>query len=197
MALKIVTAATEQPISLAEAKAHLRVDHSDDDTYIDAIIKAATRHAEQFMGRALMEQTWDYYLDEFPDGAIKLPMPPLSSVTGLFVRDSSGAEEEIDSDTYDVDQASEPARLVLAYGQSWPTTLEVANAVRLRFVSGYIGDDSPNSANVPSDIRAAILLIIGTLWEQRETVVIGQSVAQLPWSAEQLLRPYRVHTAIG
>lgn len=198
MALKIITPPTSYPVSLAEAKAHLRFPDTDEDALIEIYRKAATEDAENFTGRAFIDQVWDYYIDAFPTtGAIKIPKPPLIELIGVFNLDSAAAEQEFAASGYVLDSASELARLTLAYGGTWPTPLTVANAVRIRFRAGYLDDNSPQVANVPFAIKAAILLTIGTLFANRETLVTGTIATLLPWSAQQLLRPYRVHTAIG
>jgi uncharacterized phiE125 gp8 family phage protein len=197
VALKLITAAGSNPLTLAEVKAHLRVDHSDDDTLITAMLQGATAHAERFLGRALIDQTWDLYLDEFPDDdeAIEVPLPPLIAVTGVFYRATDGSEIEIDAGDYEVDTASEPGRIIV--DTSWPTPGDVANPVRVRFRAGYLDQSSPPAAAVPFDILAALKLIIGSLYEHRESVVVGSSAVSLPWGAEQLLRQHRVHTAMA
>lgn len=199
MALKLITASSNYPVSLEEAKAHLNVDFNDDDELIDIYRKAATEEAERFTGQALIDQTWDMILDAFPVGAISIPKPPLIELVGLFYRDSAGVEQEFAGAGYILDQGSdrEKARLTLAYGGTWPTPQAVANAVRLRFRTGYVDEDvSPVSGAVPYAIKAAILLGIGELYANRETVVIGQTVAMIP-TAERLLRYYRVETAFA
>lgn len=197
MGLKIVTRASVQPVSLEEVKAHLKVDFDDDDDLIESFIEAAVEHAEDFTGRALVEQVWDYFLDEFPSGAIELPKPPLISVDGVFYQ-ASGSEEQFDDASYVVDLAGEPARISLIDGGSWPTVSEQSNAVRVRFTAGYAdGDDSPPAVNVSPAIKAAIKLIVGSLYANRETVVVGQTATLIPWSAEQLLRQKRVHKAMA
>lgn len=198
MALKLVSPAETFPVTIEDAKRHLNVDFTDHDSLIEIYVAAATAHAEQFCGRAFAEQTFDYYLDAFPadGGAIKLPMPPLYSVEGVFYGPAA-SEQTFPADSYVVDRASAPGRVALVSGAAWPTLTEQANAVRIRFVAGYFLDDSPQDVLFPKDVRGAILLILGTLYANRETIVIGQSAVQLPWAAEQLLRPHRVHTAIG
>lgn len=204
MALKLVTGATVNPISLEEAKEHLRVEDDDEDTLIELLIGAATKHSEKFMGRALYAQTWDLYVDQFPGegdvypDVIKLPLSPLLDVVGVFYRDASDVEQEFAAASYLVDEASEPARLVLGNSGSWPTTRDGANAVRIRFRAGYVDNAlSPAVGAVPDDIRSAILLYLGSLYAHRETVVIGQTATAMPWGAEQLLRMNRVDLSMA
>ncbi len=206
MGLKLVIAPSTSPVSIDEAKAHLREDSDDFNTEIQAFIYAATQFVdgpEGFLGRALIDQTWDYYLDEFPCGpnlfehrrrrqAIEIPLPPLIEVIGVYYLDNSGSEQEFDAGSYTVDDASKPARIVLKSNACWPTPACEANAVRIRFRAGYLDTNSPPQANVPFPIKAAILMYIGDLYLNRENTVVGDAPAKLPWAAEQLLRPHRV-----
>lgn len=189
-AIKIVTAAAEDPISLEQAKLHLRVDDDDDDDLIEALISAATQYAEKFQGRALIEQTFDYYLDAFPIGEIQIPRPPLIEVQGVFYLDSNGDEQEFT--TFEVDTATEPGRIYLTNSGSWPTPADQLNAVRVRFRAGYLDVSSPAVANVPFTTIAAIKMIIGTLYAQRESIAIGAQITSAPWGADQLLRQNKV-----
>jgi uncharacterized phiE125 gp8 family phage protein len=199
--LKLVTPPTTLPVSLTEAKLHLREQSTDQDDLITVFLKAATQYvdgAEGFLGRALIDQTWDYFLDAFPAGAIRLPLPPLIEVIGVFYRDAAGAELELAAANYAVADISDAGIVTLAASQSWPATNGAADAVRVRFRAGFVDNGiSPPVGEVPFDIRAALLLTIGTLYANRETVVIGQSAVQIPWGAEQLLRPHRVQRAMA
>lgn len=212
-ALKLIVAPPVEPISLDLAKQHLRVDHSDDDALITQIIKAARYMVDGrdgYLGRALVQQTWELTLDRFPasatsgsfcipagsTGEIKIPLPPLQSVTSVKYDDTGGVEQTIDPTTgYDVDAVSEPGWLVPATG-GWPTgVFDGINAVRIRFVAGYLASsDSPPdlTANIPYDVKAAMLLHIGTLYNSRESIVVGTNAMPLPQAAEILLRRYRV-----
>lgn len=195
MGLKLITPPATDPITLAEAKAHLRVIDNDDDVLIAAIVKSATANAEGFLGRALVDQTWDLYLDAFPttnDLEIKIPLPPLIGVVSVNYFNSAGIETQVNSDAYYVDNASQPGWIVPTGGRSWPTTLDAINAVRVTFRAGYLDNSSPPQVAVPFDIRAGILLTVGSLYEHREQVVVGTVTAKLPWGVEQLLRPHRV-----
>lgn len=186
-ALSLVTVASEYPITLDEAKRHLVVDHDDDDDLIEEYIAAATDEAERFLGRALIDQAWDYFLDEFED-EIELPKSPLIEVVGVFYKDAAGDEQEFEA--FSVDLSS--GKIYLPTGGSWPTASSVPSAVRIRFRSGYLDTGvSPPVANVPAAIKHAIKIGVGDFYQSREPVVIGQSVSHLPtW--ERLLRRYRV-----
>lgn len=200
MGVVLVTPAAAYPVSLEEAKSHLRVGFPDDDDLIEALLQASIGYAESFTGRAFIDQTFDLFLDAFPtDGAaIRLPNPPLIEVTGIYYRDSNGDEQEFASSSYLCDTSpNDKARVQLAYGANWPTIQDRINAVRIRYRAGYLKPLSPSEAGVPQAICAAIKIILANLYEHRESVVIGQSAVEMPWSAMQLLRRYRVHTAMG
>lgn len=200
MALKLITPPVTYPVTLVEAKAHLNVDVDDDDALIEVYRKAASEDAENFTGRAFYSQVWDYYLDTFPASPIteiRIPRSPLIEIEGVFYG-GAGNEAEWSEANYTADVASELARLALPFGGSWPTVNAAANAVRVRFRAGYVDDEvSPVSGAVPYAIKAAILLTIGTLYANRETIVIGQTATLMPWASQQLLRPYRVHVGFA
>jgi uncharacterized phiE125 gp8 family phage protein len=197
MALKLITAPTVEPISLTEAKEHLRISHSDEDNIISLYIRAARQYVEGpygYLGRALVTQTWDLILDEFPDNEIKIPLPPLQAVSSVNYFDATGTELTVSTDDYYVDTASDPGWIVPV--DSWPTgVLDAVNSVRIRFVAGYpVTADSPPSltGNIPFNIRAGMLLLIGNLFENREENVAGVVVNKLPFGAQMLFRSHRV-----
>jgi uncharacterized phiE125 gp8 family phage protein len=192
MAIKLITPAATDPITLAEAKKHLRVTDDDYDAYIEALITAATRHAEEWTGRAFVDQTWEITLDTFPTNAIELAKPPLIEVVSVVYDDGDGNETTYSPSGYVVDAVSEPAWVVVSGSGNWPTVYDGINAVRVRFRAGYVdAGNSPAVGEVPKDILHAILLEVGTFYGQRETIVVGTNVAAIPaWEA--LLRSHRV-----
>src|SRR4051812_14255213 len=119
-ATRLVTAPNTEPVTLAEAKTHLRVTAADDDTYITALIKGARQHCEVVLNRALLQQDWDLFFDCFPD-VIRVPMPPLQSITSVKYIDLSGTLQTLDPTGYAVDKNFEPGRIKPAYGTSWPS----------------------------------------------------------------------------
>lgn len=187
MALKLITPATELAVSLAEAKAHLKVDIADDDTLITAFIIAATELAEQATGRAIMPQTWELTLDAFPD-AFELTRVPAVSITSLKYFDTSGTQQTLGSALYTLDNTDDfgSAFVVPVYSGVWPDTRAQINAVALRYVAGYAA-----AANVPDSIKAWIKLQVGAMYENREAEGAVQTYAL--GFADRLLDRYKVH----
>lgn len=194
MALTLITAPAVEPITMAEAREHLRVDHTDDDTMIALYISAARANAEAFLGIALVAQTWELTLDAFPADEIEITLAPLIEVTSVIYLDLNGDEQTLNASEYTVDLASVPGRI--AFVTSWPSTDDVINAVRVRFIVGHSVDSPLDLTDIP-DIKAGILLTIGTLYANRETVVAGTTAVQLPWGVEALLRPHRVRLGMA
>ncbi len=178
-----------EPLTTAQAKAHLRVDISDDDTLIDAIILAARKRLETDSSLALITQTLEMTLDCFPPGncPIQLKRPPLQSVTSIKYIDTDGVEQTWSSSLYRVDTASRPSRITPAYDESYPSTREVTGAVTIRFVAGY-GDAS---TNVPEDLIQALKMLIGHFYENREDVITGTISSQLPHAYKWLTSTHK------
>lgn len=185
MPLALVTPPTSEPVTLAEAKAHLRVTITNDDDLIDALIQAARVQAENYTGRAFVTQTWDLKLDAFPE-VIEVPLPPLISVSSVKYTDTDGVQQTLATSGYTVDTTAQPGRIVPAFDDDWPDTRGHINDVEVRFVAGY---GAP--AAVPAAIRQALLLILGELYERRENAIVGTTINPVPLSAEYLLAPYR------
>lgn len=187
MALKLITAPSEEPITLTQAKAHCRVDGSDEDAlFTGVIIPAARRAAEHRTGHAIVTQTWELALDAFPAAEIKIPQPPVQSITSIKYLDAAGVEQTLSAADYALDNYGMYHWVIPAQDVTWPDTLDAANAVKIRFVTGF-----GLAAAVPEDIKAWLLLSIGTLYAYRETLAAGQ-IVELPGGFWQgLLDPYR------
>lgn len=192
MTLKIYSEPGAEPITLTEAKLHLRVDHSADDDLITALIVAARQQAEHLTGRALITQTWDRVLDAFPAGAIDLGKPPVQSIATVTYVDTNGDTVTMDSADYSLDSTSDEGKGWLFPSDAldtWPSTYDAANVVTVRFVSGY----GASGSSVPQAIRQYMLLEIGTMYKCRESVAAGVSLSELPGRfTEKLLDPYRL-----
>jgi len=189
MSLIRVTAPTAEPVTLDEAKQHLRVLGNDDDAYIIRLITAARHVVETNTARALITQTWDWKFGSFPCDGLNVPLAPLVSVTSISYVDIAGATVVWPAAQYavlDAGAVTATGRIVPAYGESWPSVRGLPNDIIVLFVAGY-GD----AATVPDEIRWAMLLIIGELYERREDALAGAVINTVPISAEYLLRPYR------
>jgi uncharacterized phiE125 gp8 family phage protein len=191
MGLVRTVAPAAEPVSVAEAKEHLRVDDTSNDTLIGVLIAAARESVEGMTGRALVTQTWRLTLDAFPcDTLIRLPRPNLLTVTSVAYVDENGDPQTWDSANYVVDTASLPGALRLAYDVDWPTTRTQPNAVTITYTAGY-----GLAAAVPSAIKAAVLLMVGDLFANREGQIVGTIVAANPTVAA-LLAPYVYREAV-
>jgi uncharacterized phiE125 gp8 family phage protein len=188
MSLITITPPATEPVSLAEARLHLKVDTTDDDTLISALISAVREQAEHRTGRALITQTLELVLDGFPED-IELPKPPALAITSISYYDSNGALQVLDSADYSLDSDSEPAWLVPAYGLSWPATYNMPNAVRVRYTAGYGA-----ASDVPTAYKAWILAALSTMYNIREQIVIERgALMTIPRNfADGLLDPYLI-----
>lgn len=178
----LITPPVWDPITLAEAKAHLRIDDSDSDALVAGLIAAAVAYFDGWtgiLGRALEPQTWEMRFDRFP-AWIRIPLGPVVSVTSIKYDDRDGAEQTVDPGLYQLDAAPVEACVVLAPGASWPTTADTVNAVRVRWVAG---------TGCPEPVRHALLLLIGHWYEHREAV--GAAADELPLGVRALITPWR------
>lgn len=187
--LSLVTGPASPPVTLAEAKAHLIVDHSDDDTLITALVDAAAAMIDgpAGIGYAMQPQTWKLTLDGFPSGqaiswpdAVKIPMRPVVSVDEIRYVDADGNEQTFD--LFDTVISSGGALVVPNYGTAWPSTRNQPGAVEMEFTAG---------AGVPPMLRAAVLLIVGHLYKNREATTDAAQF-ELPLGVASLLDRYRL-----
>ena len=181
MRFTVTTAPSVEPVSLAEAKEHLRVIHDDDDAYIELLITAARAYVEEHSARALCTQTITLKLPRFP-ARIELPRPPLASVTSITYVDGDGTTQTLSSSNYRVSTSGEPGFIDPAYNISWPTTRDIADAVTVVYVAGYGA-----AAAVPSLVKQAIKLMVAHLYETREPVNVGNIVTEIPRAMQSLL----------
>lgn len=188
MALIRTAAPATTPVSLVEAKAHLRVDASDEDTLITALIEAATAHVERVFGLALITQGWTIVRDAWPESwLLELPLSPIQTVTTVTSFDTAGTGSVFDATHYFADTASRPPRLVLHGSAPWPKPGRCANGIEIAVTAGF-GD---LGSDVPQPVRQALLLLIAHWYERREPVVLGAGPLEVPGMVASLLTPYR------
>ena len=183
MPLQLVTPPAEEPVSLAEAKQHLRVDGGDDDLLIGSLITAARQAAETKTGRQLITARWKLVLDAFPGPslmqsatgasfslpghAILLAKCPVQSAVSIEYLDMNGTTQVMPASDYVLDAACEPARLTPAFGKTWPPTLPQMGAVSVTFDAGY-----GTASAVPEGLKSWIKLRVGSLYGHREEMSV-------------------------
>ena len=204
MPLQLVTPPTQEPVSLAEAKQHLRVDGGDDDLLIGSLITAARQAAETKTGRQLITARWKLVLDAFPGPslmqsatgasfslpghAILLAKCPVQAVVTIEYLDMNGTTQVIPASDYVLDVACEPARITPVFGKTWPPTLPQMGAVSVTFDAGYGA-----ASAVPEGLKSWIKLRLGSLYAHREEVasMARGRIDPLPF-IDGLLDPYKV-----
>jgi len=160
------TAPAAEPISTADAKTHLRVTNSADDTYIDELVVDARKYIEGIRGESLINTTWEYYQEDFPfRGFLELPRRPLVSVTSLAYRKTGETSfTTVDSSIYLAETSYARGRVVLKDAQQWPSNdLEAGNSVRAIYVAGY----GTAGTDVPNELLRAMYMLIGHWYENR------------------------------
>lgn len=248
-----------EPVTLATAKAHLRVTAADEDSLITTLLRAARLHVEEYCAKALVLQSRLLLLDRFP-GCIDIYRGPVRAVQSIQYLDSAGVLQTLATTEYRVDKHS--GRIAEAVDKTWPETYAEPNAVRVNYTTGLVAPftadavtdiltsaghglanadqvqvstlggvlpaglaastnyhvrdatadtlklaataggaaiditgagTTPNVlGNFPADLHAAMLLLVGHLFENREQTVKGTIVAALPMGVESLLSPYRL-----
>lgn len=212
IATDLVTGPVNPVISTVDAKLWLRVDDSSEDALIDSLVAAATRRVEKYIGKKLINQTWDYWLDRFPvhqsdqhdqwwdgvrDGAITdftnvsrfidLPFDPLESLTSFTVYNEDDSSSLVSSSIYGVDTQSAPGRIYLNEGQVWPVNLRDRSAIQIRAVYGY----GTLSTDIPEDVTQAVKMIMASMYENRGGCDDG-SKGGMPSGAVDLLSAHRL-----
>ena len=201
--LRRISGPAAEPVSLAEAKNHCKVDTTDDDAYITSLIPVAREEIEQLLHRVIGQQTWELKLEYFPAEGIKIPFPPLIDVLSIKYTDEDGIEQVLsDSETspviassiYAVETADEPGFIYLAPDEEWPDDeLYTGFPVIIKFSCGL--------TTVPAPIKHAILLMVGHLYANREAVIVAAnyqqaSAIEIPLGVEALLDQYRSYGII-
>ncbi len=185
MSLEVVTAPTSEPVTLTEAKDFCRVTHSDDDDFIDAIIKASRERVEAIIQRKILTTVLKYTLDKFPFSGFVLPGGVVQEVNTFTYLDRDGASQTVSASIYDLQINKTPAIIVRKAGYSWPSVYENGNAVIVNYDAGWASVNS-----VPQDILIAIKSLILFYYRNRE--LYTTEAIKMPSFVDTLLFPYKV-----
>lgn len=197
--LRVATEPAFEPVSRTEAKLHLRIESAvtDDDLLIDALVKAAREWCENYTRRSYVSRTLELRMDCFPD-QILLPRGPVLSIGSVKYLDQGGTLTTLDPANYQTDLYSVPGRIRPPFGSVWPVPkLGTVNAVVVTYDAGYVvgspSDQAAAAESVPASLKAAIKLMVGHWYENREQVVVGNvQPAQLPMAVSALLAPLEI-----
>ena len=186
-AILLAGPATE-PVTLAEAKAFLRVDGSDEDSFISTLITAARLHAESVTGRATISQTWRVVIEAWPeDRILRLPVAPLKALSEIRAYDAEGNETVLPLADFQPGSGQAPALLYVPTPVSGMPLTRRHDAIEIDYVAGF--GDAP--ADVPEDLRHAVLMLVGHWFEHRDAVIVAGSGAVVPAGFDRLVAPYR------
>jgi uncharacterized phiE125 gp8 family phage protein len=176
-----------EPLTLAEAKAWLRVDGDAEDGLLATLIAAARIHLESTTGTALLAQSWRVVLDCWPaDRVVRLPVAPLRSLTAIRAYDAEGEAHIVPLAQFQAETAVAPARLLL------PATIDGMPALRERLglEIDYKAGCAENAADVPQDLRQALLVLVAHWFENRDAVIVAGSGAVVPAGFDRLVAGY-------
>lgn len=188
--LQVTSAPDTEPVTLTEAKAWLKVDHSDEDNLISSLIAAARHNVEQYTGIKLYTQAIQEKWDRLPCsdelynqfGAISLSTWPVQSIDSISYVDDNGDSQTWASSNYTADLSAQPARISPAYGAQWPTVRFQMGAFTVNYIAGYSSAD-----DIPDAIKTAMQLMI-TDWYDNRT----DSARRMPMASEVILSPYKI-----
>lgn len=177
-----------EPLTLAEARAFLRVDGPDEDSFISTLITAARLHCESVTGRAMISQSWRIVRDAWPsDRKIRLPVAPLRSLTAVRAFDADGNVTALAPGDFQPGTGKVPAFIFVPAFISGMPAIRAHDAIEIDYVAGY--GDAPE--DVPQDLRHALLTLVGTWFEHRDAVIVAGSGTVVPVGFDRLVEPYK------
>lgn len=190
--MKLVTKPTREPVTLEEAKAQLRLDHTDADVHINRLIIAARQWVENYTRQRIVRQKWRLYFKAFAD---EMYLQPANAreVDQVQYIDVDGNTQTAAASLYDVDVSGQ--RILRAYSQTWPSPRYQENAV---WIDAWVGmyDETASPIDVVGDVdepvKQAILMLVSSMYEQSENDIVGTIVAKPNVSVELLLQSYRM-----
>jgi uncharacterized phiE125 gp8 family phage protein len=188
MPLILTAGPSAEPISVAEAKAHCRIDTDPEDTLVASLIVAARMHIERSLDVALIEQSWSLYLDAWPERHwVKLPLAPVVSLDAVRLYGPTDSYVTLDPGLFLLDGAGSRPRLVRRDALTWPRPGRNANGIEIAFTAGY----GATAEDVPMPIRLAVKMLVAHWYEAREPILPGEEANILPMGVASLIAPYR------
>ena len=186
MSLIMTAAPAFEPVTLADAKAHCRIDSSAEDTFVTSLITTSRLQVETILGLALLAQSWTWRFDAWPTLGVEFPLRPLISVASVRTQNSDLTYTTVPAASYIVDGQGCPPRLV-PVSTGLPKPGVAALGIEIQFTAGF----GSATTDVPAPLRQAILLLVAHWFENREPITAGIDAARIPDAVAGLLEPYR------
>ncbi|MBL4757371.1 MAG: phage head-tail connector protein [Rhizobiales bacterium] len=184
----ILTAPATEPVSLSEAKAHLKIDTTDEDILVQSLLTAARLHVETITSRVVITQTWRINLDHWPArNILELPIGPVQSVDAIRIYDDDDIIMTIDPSRYLVDVGSVPARIAMRGFENWPDPGRILNGIEIDITAGY----GLAATDVPEPLRHSILMLAAHWFENREPLMGTSGQLPVPAAVSALIAPYQ------
>ena len=184
MTIAELTPPAAEPITLADVKAHLRLDTADEDTLLGALVRAAREHLEGQTGLAMIVRSFRLYLDDWPETrVIQIARGPVQTIESVTVYDAAGLPVVTDTAGYVLDGTARPARLVLPTRKA---TVRAINGIEIDFTAGF----GESGADVPDTLKRAMLLHVAAMFELRGVVALDAQPGTVPQGYDRLIAPY-------
>lgn len=182
---RLVTGPSTEPLTYAEAKAYLRLNDDSEQSLVTSMITAARGIVEGHIWMPLISQVWamQFDKDELSQAVVNINKAPLISVDSVTYYDNTNSIATLSAASYESDIYGSPARFRL---KVVPLVYDRMNALQVNFTCGY-----SSAANVPQPIKQAMYFILGHIYEQRQDVITGSQVNEVPLASRYLLEPYR------
>ena len=187
MSLVLTSGPAVEPVTLAEAKAHLRLDNTAEDLLITTLITTSRMHIESRLGIALNTQAWSLFIDRLPAShVIPVPLRPLSALNAVRIYADDNTISPLPLAAFELDGLSTPPRLIIRSGVAITSALRKSNAIEINVTAGF----GPAPADVPAPIRQALLLLIAHWYEHRDPLEAGAATTRIPAVVADLLGPW-------